>query len=74
MQNNWKNIFKSYLSKISKGRFKSKEQKYIKLLYESRQAVIKIFNDYYSIVFETQHKIKYGDENSKILKTKTTKY
>ena len=78
MQKNWKNIFKSYLSKISKGRFKSKEQKSalenIKLLYESQQAVIKIFNGYYSIVFETKHKINYEDENIKILNTKTTNY
>ena len=47
------NIFKSNLNEISKGRFKSKEQKRalenIKLLYESRQAVIKLFNDYSSI-------------------------
>ena len=39
------NIFKSNLNKISKGRFKSKEQKRalenIKLLYKSLQAVIK---------------------------------
>ena len=78
MQKNWKNIFKSYLSKISKGRFKSKEQKSalenIKLLYELQQAVIKIFNGYYSNVFETKHKIKYEYENIKILNTKTTNY
>ena len=44
------NIFKSNLNEISKGRFKLKEQKSalenIKLLYESRQAVIKLFNEY----------------------------
>ena len=44
------NIFKRNLNKISRGRFKSKEQKSalenITLLYESRQVVIKLFNDY----------------------------
>ena len=58
------NIFKSSLSEISKGRFKSKEQistlENIKLLYESRQAVIKLFNDYSSISFEAKHKVKKG--------------
>ena len=46
------NIFKLNLKEISKGRFKLKEQKSalesIKLLYESRQAVIKLFNEYFS--------------------------
>ena len=59
------NIFKSNLNEISKGRFKSKEQKSslknIKLLYESRQAVIKLFNDYSSIASEVRHKAKYGE-------------
>ena len=47
------NIFKSNLNEISRRRFKSKEQKSalenIKLIYESRQAVIKLFNNYSSI-------------------------
>ena len=47
------NIFKITLNEISKGRFKSEEQKSalenIKLLYESWQAAIKLFNEYYSI-------------------------
>ena len=46
------NIYKSNLNEVSKGRFISKEQKIalenIKLLYESRQAVIKLFNEYFS--------------------------
>ena len=32
----------------------------IKLLYKSWGAVIKLFNDYSSFVFETKHKAKYG--------------
>ena len=43
------NVFKSNLNEISKGRFKSEEQemtKNIKLLYESREAVIKLLSDY----------------------------
>ena len=59
-----RNIFKSNLNKISKGRFKSKEQKSslenIKLPYKSQQAVIKLFNDYSPIASETPHKVKYG--------------
>ena len=43
------NIFKTNLNKISKWKFKSDKQKsaleYIKLLYESQQAVIKLFNE-----------------------------
>ena len=47
---------KSNLKEISGGRYKSEEQKLalenIKLLYESREALIKLFNDYSSIVSE----------------------
>ena len=50
------NIFKLTLNEISKWTFKSKEQKSalenIKVLYISRQAVIKLFNDYSSIASE----------------------
>ena len=57
-----KNIFKSNLNEISRGRYKSKEQKSalenIKLFYESRQVVIKLFNDYSSIASEAKHKVK----------------
>ena len=58
------NILKLTLNEISKGRFKSKEQKIalenIKLLYESQKAAIKLFNEYSSIASETKHKVKYG--------------
>ena len=50
------NIFKTNLNEISKGIFKSVEQKCglenIKLLYKSWQAVIKLFNDYSLIASE----------------------
>ena len=58
------NLFKSNLNKISRGRYKSKEQKSvlenIKLLYESREAVIILFNDYSSIVSEAKYKTIHG--------------
>ena len=48
------NIFKINMNEISKGRFKSEEQKSalenIKLIYKSQQAVIKLFDDYSPIV------------------------
>ena len=38
----------------------------IKLLYKSRQAVIKLFNDYYSFASEAKYKMKYrGSQNIK---------
>ena len=44
-----RSVFKSNLNKILTRRYKSEEQKMtlknIKLLYESRDAVIKLFND-----------------------------
>ena len=43
--------------------------KNIKLLYKSREAVIKLFNDYSSIVCEAKHKGKHG-EGLKILTSK----
>ena len=50
-------VFQSNINKIWRGRYKSKKQKSaldkIKLLFESRQAVIKLFNDYSSIVSDT---------------------
>ena len=59
------NVFKSSQNEISRRRFKSKEQKSalenIKLLYESRKAVIKLFNDYSSIVFEAKYKSIHGE-------------
>ena len=39
------------------------------MLYESREAVIRLFNDYSSIVSEDKHKAKYG-EGLKILTPK----
>ena len=45
---------------MSRGRYKSEGQKIplenIKLLYESREAVIKLFNDYSSIASEAKYK------------------
>ena len=58
-------MFKSNLNEKSRGRYKSEEQKSalgnIKLLYESRETVIKLFNDYSSIVSETKYKSIHGD-------------
>ena len=58
------NIFESNLNEISKGRFKSKEQKgsleNINLLYQSRQPLIKLFDYYSSIASEAKHKAKQG--------------
>ena len=58
------NIFKSSLNEISRGRFKSKELKSAlentKLLYESQEAVIKSFNNCFSMTSESKHKAKYG--------------
>ena len=58
------NVFKSNLTKISRVINKSEEQKMalenIKLLYESREAVIKLFNDYSSIVSEAKYKTIHG--------------
>ena len=54
------NAFKPNLNEISKGRFKSEEQKHalesIKLLYKSRETTIKSFHDYSSIVFQAKYK------------------
>ena len=58
------NVFNLNLNKISRGRNKSKEQNMtlenIKLLYESRDPVIKLFNDYFSIVSEAKYKTTHG--------------
>ena len=60
------NIFKSNLNSKSRGRFKSDEQKMalknIALLYEPREPVIKLFNDYSSIMSEAKCKLKHGEE------------
>ena len=60
------NVFKSNLNKISKGRYKSKKQesalKNIKLLYNSGEVVIKLFDDYSSVISEVKYKTKYGEK------------
>ena len=57
-------MFQSNLNEISGGRHKSKEQKSalenFKLLYESREAVIKLFNNYSSIVSWAKYKPIHG--------------
>ena len=67
------NLFKSNLNKISRGRYKSKEQKSvlenIKLLYESREVVIILFNDYSSIAPAAHGKVS-DHWNLKILSAK----
>ena len=54
------------MNEISKGRFKSEEQKgaleNIKLLYKSRQAVIKLFDNYSLIISEAKYKTKHREE------------
>ena len=61
-----KNTFKINLNEISKGIFKSKEQKSslenIKFLYELRQVVVKLCNKYSSIAYEAKYKTKHGEE------------
>ena len=53
-------MFKSNLNEISRENNKSEEQKSalenIKLLYKSREAVMKLFVDYSSIVSEAKYK------------------
>ena len=59
------NLFKSNINQLIKGKSVLKEQKSaienIKLLYKSREAVIKLFNDYSSIAFEAKYKAKHRD-------------
>ena len=68
-----KNVFKPNLNEKSSGGYRSENQKSalgnIKLLYESRKTVIKLFNDYSSIVSETKYKSIHG-EGLKILTPK----
>ena len=60
-----RSLFKSSLNEISRGRFKSEEQKIalenIKLLYKSRKDVPKLFNDYSSIWSEAKYKSIHGE-------------
>ena len=70
-------MLKSNLSKIPRRRYKSEEQKdaleNIELVYESREAVIKLFNDYSSIASEVKFKTKkyYWKKNSKYVSTRS---
>ena len=64
-QKKLQNAFKLNLKQISKEWFKSEKQqsalKCIKLLYESREAAIKLFNDDSLIISEAKYKTKYGE-------------
>ena len=66
-------MFKLNLNEISKRRYKLEEQqtalKIIKFLSESREAVIKLFNDYSLTMSEVRYKTKHG-ERLKILTPK----
>ena len=57
---NLQNLFQLNLNEIPRGRNKSEEYKRtlenIKLLYESQEAVVKLFNDYSSIISEVKYK------------------
>ena len=59
-------VFKSNLNEISRARNKSEEQKSaienIKLLYEAREAFIKLSKDYFSIISEVKYKTIHGKE------------
>ena len=59
------NVLKSSLNEKSTERFKSGEEKMtskcIKLFYKSREAVIKLFNDYSSIL-SAKFKVKHKEE------------
>ena len=61
------------MNEVAKGVKKSEEQKSglknIKTLYESREKVIKFFNDYSRVASEAKFNIKYGNS----LKTLTPK-
>ena len=58
-------MFKSNLKKISKEWFKSEKQQSslnsIKLLYESQENPIQLFNDYSSIISKDKYKTKYAE-------------
>ena len=57
-------MIKSNLNEISRGRYKSKDQKIalekVKFLYESQEAVIKLFNDYSSIASKAKYNKIHG--------------
>ena len=58
-------MFKSNLKEISKEWFKSEKQQSslnsIKLLYESQENLIQLFNDYSSIISKNKYKTKYAE-------------
>ena len=58
-------MFKSNLKEISKEWFKSEKQQSslnsIKLLYESQENPIQLFNDYSSIISKDKYKTKYAE-------------
>ena len=58
------NFLKSNINQLIKGKSVSKEQKSaienIKLLYKSREGVIKLFNDYSPIISKAKYKPKHG--------------
>ena len=58
-------MFKSNLKEISKEWFKSEKQQSslnsIKLLYESQENLIQLFNDYSSIISKDKYKTKYAE-------------
>ena len=62
---NLQNVFKTNLNEISRGKYKSEEQnsalKNIELHYESRQAVIELFNDKSSLATEAKYKSIHGE-------------
>ena len=64
-------MLKSSINEKLRGKFKPEEQKNalenIKLLYESQEAVIRLFNNYSSIASKALYKSNYG----KILKILT---
>ena len=75
--NKLQNLFKSNLNEISRVRNKSEGQKMslekFKFLYESREAVIKLFDDYSSIVSEAKYKTNYWKKNSKYVSTRSSR-
>ena len=62
----YQRMFKSNLSKIVRGRYKSKEQESalqnIKIFCESQESVIKLFNYYSTIAFEANYNTIHGKE------------
>ena len=72
---NLRNVFKSNLNETLRARYKSEEEKSgqenIRLFYESREAAIKFFNDYSSIVSVARY-TSINEEGLKVLTSKQT--